>query len=246
MNSQRPHLFGLLAGLFLAAGLCFATLIAARAWMKVHETQQIDVTGSARKDVKSDLAIWSISFATTDKNSLAKAHENSKTKLAEVEKFLKDAGQKNYYVKPVEAREIHETVRESDGSQRRVFTGYQIAQNIEVRSGDVDSLPKLASDSARLIEKGIMLSTDKMQFIYTKAGEEKISMMGEAAKDARARAEQIAAQGDRKVRSIRNARMGVVQINPIHSTSTSWEGNNDTSSLEKTIITTVSATFDLE
>jgi uncharacterized protein len=37
----------------------------------------------------------------------------------------------------------------------------------------------------------------------------------------------------------------VIQINPLHSTATSWEGNNDTTALEKTITATVSASFSL-
>lgn len=60
---------------------------------------------------------------------------------------------------------------------------------------------------------------------------------------SRARAEQIAAQGNRRVDGLRNARVGVVQINPLHSSATSWDGNKDTTSLEKTIIATVSASF---
>jgi hypothetical protein len=39
--------------------------------------------------------------------------------------------------------------------------------------------------------------------------------------------------------------MGVVQINPLYGTATSWEGNNDTSTLEKTITVTISAQFAL-
>jgi hypothetical protein len=63
---------------------------------------------------------------------------------------------------------------------------------------------------------------------------------------ALARAEQIAGQGGRRIKELRQARMGVVQINPIFGTATSWEGNNDTTSLEKTITSTVSATFSLK
>jgi hypothetical protein len=70
-------------------------------------------------------------------------------------------------------------------------------------------------------------------------------MMAEATKDARARAEQIAQQGGGAIKELRSARMGVVQINPLYSGATSWEGNNDTSSLEKTITATVAATFTL-
>jgi hypothetical protein len=39
--------------------------------------------------------------------------------------------------------------------------------------------------------------------------------------------------------------MGVVQVNALHGTETSWEGNLDTTSLDKTITTTVSAEFAL-
>jgi hypothetical protein len=125
-------------------------------------------------------------------------------------------------------------------------TGYRIRQNIEVRSADVDAVPKLASDAVRLLDQGVTLASDGMEFIYTKAGEAKIEMMGEAAKDARARAEQIAAQGGRTIKELRNARMGVVQINPRYSSATSSEGNNDTSALEKTLTTTVTATFSMQ
>jgi len=44
----------------------------------------------------------------------------------------------------------------------------------------------------------------------------------------------------------RSRRMGVVPINPLYPSSTSWEGNNDTRSLDKTIIASVNATFALK
>jgi hypothetical protein len=96
-----------------------------------------------------------------------------------------------------------------------------------------------------LLEQGVAFMSESMEFIYTRANEAKVEMMAEATKDARARAEQIATQGGRKIKELRNARMGVVQINPLYGTETSWEGNNDTTSLEKTITSTVSATFSL-
>lgn len=40
--------------------------------------------------------------------------------------------------------------------------------------------------------------------------------------------------------------MGVMQINPLHSTDVSHSGNNDTSSLEKEITAVVSAKFAVE
>lgn len=244
MTTSRPHLFGLLAGLALAAGLCFASVTFTRAWTRISEEQVVNVTGSARKEVRSDLVLWRAGFSS-DAETLADAHARSKVDLSRVETFLRAAGQHDYVVRPVQVSDLFERIKTEQGEISR-RTGYRIRQSIEVRSADVEAVPKLASDAVRLLEQGIMLASDGMEFIYTKAGEAKIEMMGEAAKDARIRAEQIAAQGGRTIKELRSARMGVVQINPLYSTATSWEGNNDTSSPEKTITTTVTATFSLE
>lgn len=244
MTTSRPHLFGLLAGLALAAGLCFASVIFTRAWTRISEAQVINVTGSARKDVRSDLVLWRAGFSS-DAPTLAEAHAQSQADLARVETFLRAAGQHDYAVRPVQVTDLFERIKTEEGETTR-RTGYRIRQSISIRSTDVKSLPKLASDAVRLLEQGVALASEGMEFIYTKAGEAKIEMMGEAAKDARTRAEQIAAQGGRALKELRSARMGVVQINPLYSSATSWEGNNDTSSLEKTITTTVTATFSLQ
>ncbi|MDR2673989.1 MAG: SIMPL domain-containing protein [Opitutaceae bacterium] len=246
MNTlSRPYLFGLLAGLFLAAGLCLAALTVTHAWMKIAETNVINVTGSARKDVRSDLVIWNMLFTNVAK-TLPAAQMNAKANLAEVLAFLKTAGLTDITVEPVVVNERYDRVKESDGTEKNIHAGYSITQRLKVHSTDVDMTPKLASDTAELIDKGIVLQTSGIQFIYTKAGEAKIEMMGEATRDARTRAEQIASQGGRKIKALRSARMGVVQINPRYSTATSWEGNNDTSALEKTITTTMTAVFSLE
>jgi hypothetical protein len=68
-------------------------------------------------------------------------------------------------------------------------------------------------------------------------------MLADATKDARARAEQIAAQGSRSIANLHDAEMGVFQITPLHESNTSGEGESDTSSMEKTITAVVTATF---
>jgi len=68
-------------------------------------------------------------------------------------------------------------------------------------------------------------------------------MLADATKDARSRAEQIASQGGRSIAELHDADMGVFQITPEHEATTSWEGQNDTSSRQKTITAVVTATF---
>ncbi len=244
-SSPRPHLFGLLAGLFLAAGLCFASILFTRTWTHLHESQVIDVTGSARKNVLSDLVIWRASFAVEDE-ALLGAHAKLQSDLEKVRAFLRAKGMGEFVLLPVQIREITERTKNDEDEAVSKRVGYRLTQRIEIKSADLATTTRLGTESAVLLEQGVALVSEGLEFIYTKASEAKVEMMAEATKDARARAEQIASQGGRKIKELRTARMGVVQINPLYSSATSWEGNNDTSSLEKTITTTISATFALE
>jgi hypothetical protein len=246
INSPRPHLFGLLAGLFLAVGIAFSSLVMTRTWIHLHESQLIDVTGSARKNVRSDLVVWRARFGV-EAESLLAANDRLKTDLAKVERFLRAKGVENFELLPVQIREITARGKSDDDETVTRRLGYQLTQAIEVRSTDVEGTPRLSREASVLLEQDVALVAESTQFLYTKAGQAKVEMMmAEATKDARIRAEQIAAQGDRGVKELRSAKMGIVQINPLYSTATSWEGNNDTTSLEKTIIVTVSAIFSLK
>ena len=241
----RPHLFGLLAGLALAAGLVFASLVVASTWTRISESQVINVTGSARKNVRSDLVVWRANFSV-DAPTLLEAQQKLQADFGKISGFLQSHGLTQFAAQPVQIRDITAKQHNNDDdSSITVRVGYRLSQMIEVRSPDVDGVPKLAGQTGELLQQDVVFISEGFEFIYTKAGDAKVEMMAEATKDARARAEQIAQQGDRKIKELRNARMGVVQINPLYSSSTSWEGNNDTTALEKTITATISATFSL-
>lgn len=242
-SASRPHLFGLLAGLALAAGLVFTALVLANAWTRIAESQVINVTGSARKNVRSDLVVWRSSFSA-EAPTLIEAQQKLRADHAKVAAFFTNRGIDGFTASPVQITELTARQRnEDDDTVTKVRVGYRLTQFVEVHSDDVERVPRLANDSSELLQQGVAFVSGGFDFIYTKAGEAKVEMMAEATKDARTRAEQIASQGNRRIKSLLNARMGVVQINPLYSSSTSWEGNNDTSSVEKTIIATVTTTF---
>ena len=240
---SRPHLFGVLAGLALAAGLVFTALVLANAWTRIAESQVINVTGSARKNVRSDLVVWRASFSA-DAPTLLDAQQKLRADSAKVAAFFSARGIEGFVASAVQIREITAKQRnEEDDTVANVRVGYRLSQSIEVHSPEVERVPRLASDSSELLQQGVTFVSEGFEFIYTKAGDAKVEMMAEATKDARSRAEQIATQGGRTIKELRNAKMGVVQINPLYSSSTSWEGNNDTTSLDKTITATIGATF---
>jgi uncharacterized protein len=253
-NLFKPHLFGMLAGLFLAAGLVFSAMLATSAWVRIHNSQFISVKGSARKNIKSDLAIWSGNF-TTEATTLLEAQRKLKEDRARVDDFLNHEGMTNHFFSAISIEELHATfenvVTNGSGGSRVVSsqeknTGYKLKQSVEARSDDVGRVEQLDGDSTSLVAQGVLLTAEPPRFIYTKAGEAKIEMLAEATGDARSRAEQIATRGGRGLARLYSAEMGIFQITPLNSSETSGEGMNDTSSVEKTITAVVTASFALE
>ena len=245
--TQRPHLFGLLAGLFLAAALCFASVVVTRTWVHLRESQVIQVTGSSRKNVKSDLCVWN-GVLQTEGKTLEEARAKFQGDQRRMIAFLESKGFAKHTLQPVFVRDITPRGKgQEEGNERELpqRVGYQLVQGVQITSDRVDDLPNLAADCLSLLADGVVVQTSSIQFIYTKLPEARLAMVAEATADARRRAEEIAGRGGRNVRELRTARAGVVQLAQLYGTATPWEGSHDQTTLEKTISVTVSAEFSL-
>lgn len=245
MTDSRPHLLGLLAGLFLAVGLLLSAMLVTRAWLKIAESQTIAVTGSARRDVQADLILWRAAFSA-EAATLLDAQRKLSADSATVAAFLNNHGMTNGSFTPITIQELQATSRGEGGWVQHKTVGYRLTQSLQLQSTDVEATTRLDRDSTALVEAGVLFNPTPPEYIYTKAGEAKVEMLAEATRDARARAEQIAAQGGRAIAQLRSAKMGVFQITPRHSVQTSWEGINDTTAFEKTVTAVVSASFSLK
>lgn len=244
----RPHLLGLVAGLFLAVALVLSAMLFTRAWLKVADADGITVTGSARRNVTSDFIVWRATFMVTAPTLLEAQHllKADRDKLAA---FIAARGLTNGTFAPIFIKEVTgQKTEKHDGVETSMerTVGYKLTQKVEVRSAQVEQVMGLDAESVNLVEQGLLLEPAAPEFIYTKAGEAKVEMLAEATKDARARADQVSTQGGRGIRGLRSAKMGVFQITPLYSSETSWEGRSDTTSREKTITAVVNATFTMK
>lgn len=245
MNHTRPHLLGLVAGLFLAVGLVLAAMVVTRAWLKIAESQSITVTGSAKRSVVSYLVLWSGSFSV-GAVTLLDAQHTLKESQAKVAAFMLAHGLTNETYTSIRIEELKESTKGEDGFRSYRTSGYKLTQSVEVKSTDIPAVLAMDSETPALVERGVLFAAGQPQFIYTRAGEAKVEMLAEATQDARARAEQIASKGGAQVAQLRSARMGVFQITAEYSNDTSWGGVYDTSSLNKTITAVVNATFSIK
>lgn len=233
------------AGLALAIGLVIASVIGGVAFVKGKQGDQtITVTGSARKRIKSDLVIWKagVSYQAP---VLADAYRSLSENVPRVKAYLVSKGipENEITISSISSQTLH--ARDSDGQDTGQINGYSLRQELEVRSNDVDKIARVAREATELINQGILLESMAPAYHYTKLGEEKITMLAEAAKDAKKRAEQVAASTDSSIGSVRTARMGVLQITPADSNDVSDSGMNDTSSLDKDITAVVNLSFEI-
>jgi hypothetical protein len=237
---------GFAAAVALAVGLVFASAIGGLSFIKGKRGDQtITVTGSARKRIRSDLVIWraGVSYQAP---VLADAYSSLSENVPKVKSYLIEKGipENQITISSISSQTLH--ARNDQGEDTGAITGYSLRQELEVRSNDVDKIAKVAREATELINQGILLESMAPEYHYTKLGEEKITMLAEAAKDAKVRAEKVAESTGSSIGSVRTARMGVLQITPADSNEVSDSGMNDTSSLEKDITAVVNVGFEID
>lgn len=229
----------------LALGLVFSSLIVSNSMVKLKIAgNTITVTGSAKKQIKSDLAVWTGSFAAQSPQ-LNSAYNQIKTDQSKVKDYLKNQGinEKDMVFSSIntEVRYLHLP----NGQPTTQVEGYRLYQQVEIRSRNVDKITQLSRQTTDLINQGVEFQSNPPQYFYTKIADMKVKMLSLATKDAMVRAEQIAANAGSKVGALRAARMGVFQITPLYSNEVSDYGINDTSSLDKEITAVMNCEFEV-
>lgn len=243
-----------LAAVAIAVAVVSATYIGASRWERVRnkpKERSLKVTGSAKKRIVSDLAEWSATITVVNPDRTA-AYRSVHEQMVKTRAFLAGKGFKEDQVRPssVEVAELNETETVGTGEQRierKVFKGYRVMQAVTIRSTDVPKVERISREITDLLDQGVSIESSPPAYFYTRLGELKIEMLASASRDARNRAENIVkSAGGGAVGKLMGADMGVINVNPANSTETSWEGNNDTTSLEKDIITIVHITYELK
>lgn len=231
------------AGIYLAVALVLSSIVLGWAYTsKKNGDEAVAVTGAARKRIKSDLVLWSAGV-THQGATLADAYKNLSGDVPRIKQYLLDKGIAENQITVSSIATTPQHGRDSDGNETTVITGYSLRQYVEVNSNDVDRIAQIAREATELLNQGILIESSPPQYFYTALGDLKIQMLGEAAKDAKTRAEQIAASTGNRIGTVRSAKMGVMQITAADSTDVSDSGISDTSSINKDITAVVNISF---
>lgn len=240
-NSKLNNL--LMASLILGISLIIGTFLVSQSFVSVKKLNDtLTVSGSAKEKVVSDSAKWRALFTrnvllTDIKNgySLMKKDE------ALVNKFLKNSG-----LRPEEINISAVTMNQIYKNDQSAPLEYTLQQTVEVNSSDVAKIIDLTKNTQPIIDQGVLFSTQSVEYFTSQLPALRVSLLTNAIKDAKDRAQKIAESSGKKVGAIQSASMGVVQVMPVNSVDISDYGNYDTSTIDKEVMVTVKTIFRLE
>lgn len=182
----------------------------------------VTVKGLVERTVKSDTAIWPVTFKEAG-NDLPDAFAKSETDKAAVLKFFAAQGISPQEISVgqinVTDKQANEYGNNSSGPR------YIVEQTVTVQSSDVDKIAQAGQKTAELVQAGIVVGSGFGQggitYKFTGLNALKPDMITEATRNARASADRFAADSGSQVGSIRSANQGVFSISAANAGSES-------------------------
>jgi hypothetical protein len=201
----------------------------------------ITVTGSARVDAVADKVVWQLNaeFVSPTQSGAVSRVTSS---VESIVKYLVDGGIPN---SAIEFGSLSAYGQEewSNGSSTGRIASYRASRTVTVRTDDVAKVKELSTNIGSLLEAGVSVSNYGPQYYVSKLNELRPQLLEQAVKDAQVRAEAIVAATGGKVGNIMSVRSGPFQVTSPDSVDTSAGGFYDTSTIDKTITSTVTVVF---
>lgn len=234
-------------GLFaLALAFVIGVFVASGAYLdRTRVNDSIKVTGLGKRDFKSDLIVWEASFSRKSMD-LQSAYASLEGDRKRVTDFLKSEGvaAEEIVFSSVDINKEFDYRYDQNGNGSQVFNGHRLAQRVEIKSKDIETVEMISRKVTDLINQGVEINSYAPNYYYTGLSELKIEMIAAATEDARIRAESIAENAGAKLGDLHKADMGIFQIIGQNSNEDySWGGTYNTSSKFKTATITMRLEF---
>lgn len=247
MSELKSKITGnIIIAIIVALAIVAASMILADGVVKIKGgNNRIIVTGSAKQQITSDLIVWSGSF-NAKSPVLQDAYAQLEAEKSRVMDYLVKQGvpEKEIVFSSINTSTYYIIL--PNGQYTSDIDYYELYQNVTISSEEIDKITEISRNVTELINEGIQFQSNAPQYMYTKIADMKVTMLAEATKDARKRAEMIAENAGNTLGKLTYADMGVIQITPRYSNEVSDYGMNDTYSLEKDITAIVHCEFEIQ
>ena len=207
-----------LAYAILALGIVLGGLLIGHGFASGRATDRyVEVKGLAEREVTADLALWPLRYVSTGED-LAATQAQITRNTRQVFAFLARNGIDTSSVQ-LQAIEVSDAFANRFPGER-AGPRYVIQQTVMVRSIKPEVVLAASQRVSELVGAGVVLSASGEfgiggpTFLFTRLNQLKPSMVKEATANARAAAEQFAADSRTELGGIRHANQGVFVILP--------------------------------
>lgn len=201
----------------------------------------ITVTGSAKTSATADNVVWTLNVSLT-RQTVSEAVTKVGSDVAAVTKYLTDGG---IPAEELTLGSVSTFANEQyvNGNNTGKILNYRASRDVVVRSKNVQLVAKLAQGIGSILQAGVSVNNYGPQYYLSTLPKLRPQLLEKAMKDAKVRAIAITKAVGGKVGAVQAVRSGVFQVTTPDSTQISDSGSYDTSSIEKTVTSTVSVTF---
>ena len=201
----------------------------------------IPVTGSAKTPATADNVVWTLNVALSSQ-LVADAVRKVGADVDAVSAYLTKGGI------PADALTLgavssYANEEWQNGNSTGRILSYRASRDITVRTSDVQLVYKLSQGIGSLLQNGVNVNNYGPQYYISTLPDLRPQLLEDAMKDAKTRAEAITKAVGGSVGAVQSVKSGVFQVTTPDSTMVSDGGAYDTSTIEKTVTSTVSVTF---
>lgn len=207
----------------IIVGIALALGLGGAGWLIGHglarfkgDTRTVTVKGLVEHEVKADEAVWALNLRRGSE-SLADAQQKLAADRDATLVFLKRQGFTDSEIEKQPTRLVDKFARDFAGGQNDRLR-YVATTAFVVKTANVDLVRTVQGATDELAKAGILLDAEREgaganpRFIVTKFNDLRPQLLADATKNARAIAQQFAADSGTTVGGIRSANQGTIQI----------------------------------
>jgi hypothetical protein len=201
----------------------------------------ITVTGSAKTTATADNAVWTLNVALS-RPLVADAVKKVGSDVDAVTAYLTQGGIPTSALTLGSVSTFANEEWQNGNNTGRILS-YRASRDITVRTKDVQLVYTLSQGIGSLLQTGVNVNNYGPQYYISTLPDLRPQLLEEAMKDAKTRAVAITKAVGGSVGAVQSVKSGVFQVTTPDSTMVSDGGAYDTSTIEKTVTSTVSVTF---
>ena len=201
----------------------------------------ITVTGSAKTTATADNVVWTLNVALSSP-LVADAVKKVGSDVDAVTQYLTEGGMSKDAL-TLGSVSTYANEEWQNGNNTGRILSYRASRDITVRTSDVQLVYTLSQGIGSLLQTGVNVNNYGPQYYISTLPELRPQLLEEAMLDAKTRAVAITKAVGGSVGAVQSVKSGVFQVTTPDSTMVSDGGAYDTSTIEKTVTSTVSVTF---